>query len=120
MVGTPFYMAPESQEVGRVLTDAADIFAFGVMARELLGVATVVDAYPLGLLLAVNPAYPLEKAEVFLAATDRRLGGLLDQCLSVVPENRPSSLVLAEALAPYRYQAIANELPGDEGEGVVG
>src|SRR4051794_25884763 len=62
VVGTPGYLAPEVA-AGRVATPAADIYALGIVARELLG-----DAPGLDRALATDPSDRYATAAALVAA----------------------------------------------------
>lgn len=92
MMGTPLYMAPELAHGGRA-GSAADVFAFGVVAHEML-----TGEYP----FAVPPVFealsgrePQAKVAESLAPS---LRALVQHCLSASPGDRPSAKALMEAL----------------------
>jgi tetratricopeptide (TPR) repeat protein len=88
-VGTPAYMAPE-QAAGDPDTDhRADIYAFGVMAFELLaGRTPFVAATPTKLLAAHMGEQPPNLLE-FRADCPSALADLVMRCLSKDPADRP-------------------------------
>jgi tRNA A-37 threonylcarbamoyl transferase component Bud32 len=96
MVGTPLYMAPEAHE-GLEITTAADMFSFGVMARQVLGIRVGL-AIPPGLLLATTDAYKPEPLSQSCQILDRRAAEVLDACLAKEPEARPSAATVEAAL----------------------
>ncbi|MEO5800486.1 MAG: protein kinase [Gemmatimonadales bacterium] len=73
-IGTPGYMAPE-QVVGVSVDHRADIYVWGLLARELLTGKRLLDA-PLGTLRADIP---------------RSLVALIEACVALDPVERPSS-----------------------------
>jgi predicted Ser/Thr protein kinase len=82
ILGTPGYMAPELLRGMRAAGSAVDVFAFGVLAYQLLG-----GRLPNGSLGDVAPALPA------------RLVELVDACLALDPAARPTS---ADALTRLR------------------
>ncbi len=97
--GTPAYMAPELAEGRHRLVLAADLFAFGVIARELI---TGHRPYAQPLVLALIEGRPTP-AVASLAESwpeaPAHLVHLLDACLDFAPSARPTASVLAVALA---------------------
>jgi hypothetical protein len=69
VAGTPRYMAPELRSDARAATSSSDVYAFGVMGRELIG-----------------------------AAEDRELAALLTSCTDEDFRSRPTAAELARAL----------------------
>lgn len=95
LLGTPTYMAPEARRGARQTT-AADIYALGVMAFELL-----CRRRPFTEQEAIARAYhqfrgePPSTGECGIPVP---LAALLDAALHVDPEDRPSAATIAEAL----------------------
>ncbi|HEX7667697.1 MAG TPA: protein kinase [Polyangiaceae bacterium] len=88
LVGTPFYMAPEAAR-GQGVGIAADVFAFALVAFELLTKASPFD--PPAVLQALADK-PLPKVEVPLAlGLDLELAAALERALAEKPEERPTA-----------------------------
>lgn len=94
LLGTPLYMAPELSFGARDATPAADVFAFGVMAYELLS----------GLRPYSDPPVSAQHRGGY-AATPRlcpgiplRVAELLRRCLSSDPAARPTAAALVATL----------------------
>lgn len=96
--GTPAYMPPE-QALGGALTPAADIFAFGVMAYELLAGSlpwTALSPMELALSKARTPPPPLTARAPRVSTA---LWGVLRPCLAFDPAARlQDGAALLEAL----------------------
>jgi serine/threonine protein kinase len=97
-VGTPLYMAPEvlaGQQVGF----AADVFAFGLIAFELLtGQKPRADGRPTD---TAHAALVETRRDLLTAARpdlDGALVDLLDRCCDADPGRRPTARALSEAL----------------------
>ena len=97
-IGTPLYMAPEAARGGREVGPAVDVFAFGLVAHELL-TGKLPFATPPVLLALVGQSLPAP-APLDVAGLDARLRALLAACLSEPPAARPTAQALADALAP--------------------
>jgi serine/threonine-protein kinase len=108
-LGTPKYMAPELGGAARHARPASDIFAFGVMAYEMLvGTAPFEE----------SPAITRAKGDPFVrpppvhaknGTLDASVAALLDRCLAEAPEDRPDATELAGALAAYLTRIGASE-----------
>jgi serine/threonine-protein kinase len=96
--GTPSYIAPELATGRHHLSVAADVFAFGVIAHELLAGRRPFGEPPvLALLERRAPAKPTSLAER-CPGLPTDLTRLLDACLAYAPELRPSAAELKVAL----------------------
>jgi eukaryotic-like serine/threonine-protein kinase len=104
-LGTPAYMAPE-QAAGDVVDQRADVYAWGVMAYELLGGAhPFADRSTLQQMIAAQiteSPRPLDEGAVGAV-----LSALVMRCLAKAPAERPSSglelvRVLDEVIAAPR------------------
>lgn len=112
LIGTPRYMAPELADGARFTTPAVDIFSFGVMAYELL---TRKAPYPEPVALirmsqreipAIRPLAPLcpeLSADVVI---------LIERCLQMDPELRPSARELVAGLSAAVGRAYETENEG--------
>ena len=99
-LGTPEYMAPEQVAADPSTDHRADIYAFGVMAYEMLAGDTPFHGRAPRALFAAHltePPRPLAEHRPDLPA---RLAALVMRCLEKDPAHRPQSAdELAEALA---------------------
>jgi hypothetical protein len=93
MLGTPFYMPPEAA-AGKGVGTAADVFAFGVLAYEMLTGASPFPAPPLYLAMARLPL-PVPAPVTGLRPA---LAKVLLDCLSEDPAARPSVRQLLEVI----------------------
>ncbi|MEM6296668.1 MAG: serine/threonine-protein kinase [Myxococcota bacterium] len=93
--GTPRYMAPECSELGaRAVGTAADVYAFGLIALELLfDLAPTTRAPPLRDL-------DLEGLRTRCPACDPDALAVLIQCVDPEPDARPTAQALVDALLP--------------------
>ncbi len=99
LLGTPHYMAPEIVPLGiKAAQPPADVFAFGVIAFEMLAGRRPYENMPafLGLALAPAPTPFAALAPSLPAPT----AALLDRCLAREPGDRPSAAEVAAALVP--------------------
>jgi serine/threonine-protein kinase len=96
--GTPAYIAPELLGGRENVSPAADVFAFGVIAYELLAGRRPFDEPPIHALMGrrapVWPA-PLSSNHPLVPAG---LGQLVDRCLAPDPRDRPSAREIAQEL----------------------
>jgi serine/threonine-protein kinase len=82
MLGTPLYMAPETARGGRAAGPAADIYAFGIVAYEMLTGRSPFKVPPVILAMAgLAPPLP--------AAIDHPAGDVVLACLRAAPDERP-------------------------------
>lgn len=89
--GTPLYMAPELIEGRKVLTSAADLFSFGVIAQELLtGHRPYTEAPVLAMLEHRAVPVAASISDRWRACPDH-LARALDACLSIDPLERPTA-----------------------------
>ena len=109
-IGTPAYMAPE-QAVGDTVDHRTDLYAWGVMAYELLS-----GAHPFGRHTTPQQLITAHIAEPPAPLTGRHptvppaLAALVLQCLEKDPARRPASA--AEVLA--RLDTVATPVPSQE------
>jgi serine/threonine-protein kinase len=102
-IGTPSYMAPE-QAAGDPSTDhRADIYAFGVLAYELLAGRAPFTGRPPSEILAAHIAELPQPIETLRADLPPALSALVTSCLAKRPSDRPQTAAHArsaiEALA---------------------
>ena len=97
-LGEPRYMSPE-QIRGDPVTEQSDIYAFGILAYEVLtGDGPYVVANDAQLLAAHLKNEPRRLREL-RSDVDASLATLLERCLAKDPNRRPRSAELATALA---------------------
>ena len=82
MLGTPAYMAPETAG-GRAADSAADIYAFGIVAYEMLTGRPPFAMPPVILAMAGHPVPPP-------SAIDHAVGPVVLACLRDAPRERPT------------------------------
>jgi len=90
-LGTPAYMAPEQASADPTVDHRADVYAFGILAYELLtGQTPFGGRTPQGLLAAhvQEPPEPIQKRR---ASLPPGLGALVMRCLEKRPADRPQS-----------------------------
>ncbi|MCZ7680852.1 MAG: serine/threonine protein kinase [Sandaracinaceae bacterium] len=97
LLGTPYYMAPEAIHGAQALTAAADAFAFGILACEMLTGRTPFPAPPFFLALTGEPiATPTVAFDPAIAPAVREA---ITACLAIEPAGRPALRSLAGLLA---------------------
>jgi serine/threonine protein kinase len=117
IVGTPAYMAPELISSRAPASPASDMWAFGLLAYELLVGQRAFTSPPALALLRGEPL-PNRTAASWPDAVPSNLRALVEACLSLSPEERPSAEQIAVALraprslpSPPRARTAARE-PG--------
>jgi serine/threonine-protein kinase len=96
LLGTPLYMAPEAIRGGRDLDAAADVFAFGLLAYEVL---TGHRAFETPAVVVARTGRPLPKPAP-IAGTALGVGAqeAILACLEKDPKGRPTARRICEAL----------------------
>ncbi|MBL8216490.1 MAG: protein kinase [Bryobacterales bacterium] len=110
ILGTAAYMAPE-QARGKAVDKRADIWAFGVVAYEMLTGRRLFEGETVSDVLAQTLTKPVE-----LAAVPDRLRGLVGRCMQREPRLRlrdigDARLLLEVAPAPVQVAARPSRLP---------
>jgi hypothetical protein len=98
IMGTPLYMAPELVRGAGEAGPPADVFSFGVVAYELLSTKLPFAVPPVLERLSgrqVPAPAPLGESSPHLPA---RLCALVDSCLALAPEARPTAEIVVAAL----------------------
>jgi serine/threonine-protein kinase len=94
LLGTPEYVAPE-MVAGETATAASDVYAFGVIAYEVLAGRRPFEAdHPAALLQAHLTAEPAPPPDL-----DPRAWPLIAACLAKDPARRPGAAALADGFA---------------------
>ena len=90
-LGTPAYMAPEQATADPSTDHRADIYAFGVVAYELLGGRPPFQHATMQGLIAAHLTVPPERLSVHRSAVPPALEVLVMQCLEKRAADRPQS-----------------------------
>ncbi len=90
-LGTPAYMAPEQAAADPTTDQRADIYAFGVMAYELLTGSTPFAGRPAQALLAAHAVEQPEPISRRRPAVPEPLAALIMHCLEKRPADRPQT-----------------------------
>src|SRR5262249_34935679 len=92
LIGAPAYMAPEQVE-GKAITKAVDVYAFGVVAFELLTgrVPFVADSAAAVALARLQRGAPSPSSIV--ADVEKDWDALIQRCLRRAPEQRYPSMI---------------------------
>jgi serine/threonine-protein kinase len=111
VMGTPTYMAPELALDGAPVLASIDMYAFGVMAHEML-----VGRPPFRDPLFVRAVHgrslpPPTSLAVARPRLDRRVADLVDRCLALDPALRPTASDAVRALRDARLEADPTSVP---------
>ncbi len=96
MLGTPFYMAPESVLGAHAVNAPADVFAFGIIALEMLTGRAPFVTPPIFLAMA---GQQIPAPEVHVAGIDEPVRGVLMRCLVEDPAKRPTIVEVCAVLS---------------------
>jgi hypothetical protein len=88
LLGTPIYMAPELAHGARDAKPSADLWAFGVIAHQLIAGALPFAAPPV---LDVIARRPWRAAPGLDERCGAAIAALVARCLSATPESRPTA-----------------------------
>ena len=111
VMGTPTYMAPELARAGAPVQPSIDMYAFGVMAHELL-----VGRPPFRDPLFVRAVHgrslpPPTSLAVARPRLDRGVCELIDRCLSLDPQARPTAKDAVRMLRNARLESDPSSVP---------
>jgi serine/threonine protein kinase len=95
LLGTPFYMAPEAARGGRAVGTAADVFAFGIIASELIAGRPPFEIPPV---FASMVNERVTEPTVDLGSIDPAARDVIRACLSIQSDRRPSMRDVCAAL----------------------
>ena len=117
IIGDPRYISPEQLE-GESVTEATDIYAFGVLGYELVtGQGPFGESSRMAMVsahLRQEPVTPLLQRH---AHADPRLAEILHRCLARRPEHRPSASEVSRWLADP--SSVPGLSPGTEAGAIV-
>ena len=107
LLGTPLYMAPE-QISGDPSTAAADVYALGCVAWELLNLSPPVEAKSFMELVRAKSLFELPPADQIAGGISDEYHQLLENCLKLDPDDRTVDLGVIETWAePLDMNAYA-------------
>jgi serine/threonine protein kinase len=101
IVGTPAYMAPEAARGARLVGPPSDVFAFGLMACEMLTGRKAFEEVPVRAVLAGR--VPARKTIIGGSSIPRPLASALECCLALDPPLRSS---VDQVLAAFESSGI--------------
>jgi serine/threonine-protein kinase len=96
--GTPAYMAPELIAGTQFIAPPVDVFAFGVMAFEMLAGRSPFAEPPSSAVLGGRVPADAERLERAWEGAPPDLARLVDACLSFDPDGRPTAHAIADAI----------------------
>ena len=100
-MGTPKYMAPELGGAAKHARPAADMFAFGVMAYEVLAGKAPFEESPAITRVRGEPYMKPPRIFASNGELEGQVGAILDVCLAESPDARPEARAVADVLAVY-------------------
>jgi len=111
VMGSPMYMAPELAQDGAPVHASIDMYAFGIMAHELL-----VGRPPFRDPLFVRAVHgrslpPPPSLAVVRPRIDRAVADVVDRCLSLDPSRRPTAKEAARVLRDARIELEPTSVP---------
>jgi tetratricopeptide (TPR) repeat protein len=119
VVGTPTYMAPEQAAADPATDHRADIYAFGILAYELIVGEPPFANLPLGLLFAAHASREPEPIARRRPDVPPPLASLIARCLRKDPTERwDSADVLYDVLQATALPALSSSMAGGDPFGV--
>jgi len=100
-MGTPKYMAPELGGAAKHARPAADMFAFGVMAYEVLAGKAPFEESPAITRVRGEPFLKPPRIHATKGELESHVVALLDACLAESPDERPDARAVADVLSAY-------------------
>jgi serine/threonine-protein kinase len=89
-LGTPYYMSPE-QVLGEKVTEASDVYAFGIMLFEMLTGAKPLTGDTVERLFYMILNEPVNLAPLKEASVPQEVQDLIARCTAKKPEERPAN-----------------------------
>ena len=121
VVGTPTYMAPEQAAADPATDHRADIYAFGILAYELLAGEPPFANLPLGLLFAAHASREPEPIARRRPDVPPPLASLIARCLRKDPAERwDSADALCGVMQATALPAPSSSMAGGDPSGVRG
>ncbi|MFC7219149.1 serine/threonine-protein kinase [Streptomyces polyrhachis] len=106
-VGTPAYMSPEQARDSRSVTGSSDVFSLGsTLVFAGTGHAPFHGSNP------VETVFMLLREGPNLAGLPGELHSLIEACMGMAPERRPSPVELTEMLAPHLFSSGSDDDTG--------
>jgi serine/threonine-protein kinase len=97
LLGTPAYMAPELVNGAHDALPRCDVYSFGVIAFEMLA-GEMPFTQTQNLMRLLGPSSPTPSFRAQCPSLPTAIADVLDRCLSLAPEERPTARELADAL----------------------
>ena len=116
-LGTPGYMAPEQATADPAIDHRADVYAFGVLAYELLAGQPPFAGRTPQALLAAHVSEAPEPIALRRSSVPAALGSLVMQCLEKRPADRPQS---AEEVVRALDAIVGGTKPAPAAQGTRG
>jgi hypothetical protein len=104
-IGTPRYMAPELVDGAKKADLASDVFAFGLVAFEVLTGSLPYDGSAALRALKGETYVPPPSIRARCPTLDVAVADVIDRCLRAEPEARPLAKAVADAFERYRSGA---------------
>ena len=101
ILGTPVYMAPELLRGAKLANGASDVYALGVIAREVL-TGNLPEGFEVLLHLRTRDRVQIPSIAEAVPSLPKELATLLDACLARDAAERPTAAELAKALGEAR------------------